>query len=123
MTTMTSAVRTALEPGLCFGIDAEDGQCAVLVERCGTKARPAEWFALDDRGLAALSDRVAHCGGNARVCVSSRGARALDVAGRVSRSPRVELLLLFERNRPACSGRAAQAAHAGELARSAQRAL
>ena len=107
----------------CFGIDAEDGQAAVLVERCGEKAQAAEWFPLDESGLDALAKRVAVQGDPARVCVSSRGARSLDVAGRMMRSPRVELLLLFERNRPPCSGTAAQAYHAGELARSAQRAL
>ena len=106
----------------CFGIDAEDGQAAVLVERSGIDSSPAEWFPLDETGLDALAARVTRCGGHARVCVSSRGTRSLDVAGRVLRSPQVELLLLFERNRPACESTAAQATHAGELARSAQRA-
>lgn len=107
----------------CFGIDAEDGQAAVLVERRGTEAQAAEWYPLDEDGLDALAKRVAVQEGHAKVCVSSRGARSLDVAGRMMRSPQVELLLLFERNRPPCSGSAAQAYHAGELARSAQRAL
>jgi hypothetical protein len=107
----------------CFGIDAEDGRAAALVERRGAESRPAEWYSLDETGLDALATRIARCGGRARVCVSSRGERSLDVAGRVSRSPGVELLLLFERNRPACAGSAAQAVHAAELARSAQRAI
>ena len=112
-----------MEAGHCFGIDAEDGQFAVLVERRGAESNAAEWYPLDEGGLDALAARVARCGERTRVCVSSRGEHSLDVAGRVSRSPGVELLLLFERYRPACAGRAAQAVHAGELARSAQRAL
>jgi hypothetical protein len=110
-------------PSRCFGIDAEDGRFAVLVERCGTESRPAEWYPLDESGLDALAGRIAACGERARICVSSRGEHSVAVAGRVSRTPRAELLLLFERNRPACASRAAQAVHAGELARSAQRAL
>lgn len=106
-----------------FGIDAEDGRAAVLVERHGAESQSAEWYPLDESGLDALATRIARCGGRARVCVSSRGERSLDVAGRVSRSPSVELLLLFERNCPACAGPAAQAVHASELARSAQRAI
>jgi hypothetical protein len=107
----------------CFGIDAEDGKLAVLVERCGSESLAAEWYPLDASGLDALATRVAGRGDRTRVCVSSRGEHSLDVAGQVSRSPRTELLLLFERNRPACVGRAAQAVHAAELARSAQRAI
>jgi hypothetical protein len=107
----------------CFGIDAEDGKFAVLVERSGTESLAAEWYPLDESGLDALAHRVARCGDRSRVCVSSRGEHSLDVADRVSRSPGAELLLLFERNRPACVGRAAQAAHAADLARSAQRAF
>jgi hypothetical protein len=119
-----SDIRQAAPAGAsCFGIDTEDGRFAVLVERCGNQCRPAEWYPLDETGLVALTSRIAQRGERAKVCVSSRGERCLDVAGRVSRSPGTELLLLFERNRPACIGRAAQAAHAGELARSAQRAL
>jgi hypothetical protein len=121
---MASSSRTSQAPARCFGIDAEDGRAAVLVERCGAESRSAEWYSLDESGLDALANRIARCGEeHARVCVSSRGERSLDVAGRVSRSPCVELLLLFERNRPPCTGTAAQAVHAAELARSAQRAL
>ncbi len=120
---MASANRPSQVPGHCFGIDAEDGHSAVLVERCGMASLAAEWFPLDERGLDALAERVTRSGESSKVCVSSRGARALDVAGRVSRSPRVELLLLFERNRPACDGNATQAAHAADLARSVQRAF
>jgi hypothetical protein len=109
--------------GHCFGIDAEDGRAAVLVERCGIESSAAEWFPLDESGLDALAARVAGCGARARVCVSSRGSRSLDVAGRMMQSPQVELLLLFERDRPPCAGDAAQAAHADELAKSAQRAI
>ncbi len=109
--------------GHCFGIDAENGRAAVLVERCGAESSAAEWFPLDAPGLDALAARVAGCGGNARVCVSSRGSRSLDVAGRMMQSPQVELLLLFERGRPPCEGTAAQATHAAELAKSAQRAI
>jgi len=119
---MANFHRAVREPARCFGIDAEDGQSAVLVERCGAEARAAEWFALDDRGLDALAERIARCDGHARVCVSSRGARSLDVAGRMMRAPQVELLLLFERDRTPCTDSLAQAAHAGELAKSAQRA-
>jgi hypothetical protein len=119
---MASAYRIARQPARCFGIDAEDGTSAVLVERFGPESRAPEWYPLDERGLDALADRVTRCGERAKVCVSSRGARALDVAGRMIRAPRVELLFLFERGRPACMDTAAQAAHAGELARSAQRA-
>jgi hypothetical protein len=110
------------EPAHCFGIDAEDGSYAVLVERCGGESLAAEWYPLDEAGLDALQRRVGGHGQRAKVCVSSRGGRSLDVAGRMIRAPQVELLLLFERNRPACAGTAAQAVHAGELARSAQRA-
>jgi hypothetical protein len=120
---MASSSRTVQETARCFGIDAEDGRAAVLVERFGAEAKSAEWYPLDESGLDALAMRVARCGGRAKVCVSSRGERSLDVAGRVSRSPSVELLLLFERNRPACAGNAAQAVHAAELAKSAQRAF
>ena len=120
---MASANRSAQESDRCFGIDAEDGKSAVLVERRGAEAHAPEWYPLDERGLEALAERVARCGERARVCVSSRGARALDVAGRMIRTPHVELLFLFERGGPACTGTAAQAAHAYELARSAQRAL
>ena len=120
---MACAYRSVQDPGICFGIDTEDGQTAVLVERRGIESRPAEWYSLDERGLDALAERVTRCGRRARVCVSSRGARSLDVAGRMIRSPQVELLLLFENHRPACAGAAAQMGHAGELARSAQRAL
>ncbi len=119
---MASTNRHVQEPGRCFGIDADDGRAAVLVERRGIESRAAEWYPLDERGLDALAERVTRCGEPARVCVSSRGARSLDVAGRMIRSPQVELLLLFERNRPACVGAAAHEGHAGELARSAQRA-
>lgn len=119
---MTSPNPPVRQPGRCFGIDAEDGRSAVLVERRGSESRAAEWYPLDERGLDALAERVTRCGGRANVCVSSRGIRSLDVAGRLLRSPQVELLLLFERNRPPCEGTAAQAGHAGELARSAQRA-
>jgi hypothetical protein len=119
---MASAYRPVREPARCFGIDAEDGKSAVLVERRGAESQAAEWYSLDEHGLDALTLRVARCGDRARVCVSSRGARALDVAGRIIRSPQVELLLLFERNRPPCTDAFAQAAHAGALARSAQRA-
>jgi hypothetical protein len=119
---MASAHRPAREPQRCFGIDAEDGCSAVLVERCGIECRAPEWYPLDERGLDALAERITRCGERAKVCVSSRGDRAIDVAGRMIRAPRVELLFLFERGRPACMGTAAQAAHAGELARSAQRA-
>lgn len=119
---MGSSNPVAQMPARCFGIDAEDGRSAVLVERCGTESKRAEWYSLDESGLDALANRVV-CGGmHVRVCVSSRGARSLDVAGRVIRSPQVELLLLFERNRPPCIGTAAQAVHADELAKSAQRA-
>ena len=110
-------------PSRCFGIDAEDGRSAVLVERSGGTVLRAEWYPLDASGVEALAGRVTRHGARARVCVSSRGARALDVAGRMMRSPQVELLLVFERNRAPCADRFAQAAHAGELARSAQRAL
>ena len=110
-------------PSRCFGIDAEDGHSAVLVERSGAEALKAEWYPLDASGVEALAERVTRHGEHARVCVSSRGARALDVAGRMMRSPKVELLFLFERHHPACADTDAQAAHAGELARSAQRAL
>jgi hypothetical protein len=123
MIAMASASRSVQETACCFGIDAEDGHAAVLVERCGAESQSAEWYALDESGLDALAARIARCGGRARVCVSSRGERSLDVAGRVTRCPLVELLLLFERNRPPCAGNAAQAVHAAELARSAQRAL
>lgn len=119
---MVSAKRPVQESGRCFGIDAENGRAAVLVERSGIESRAAEWYPLDERGLDALAERVTRCGERARVCVGSRGARSLEVAGRMIRSPQVELLLLFERNRPACVGAAAQEGHAGELARSAQRA-
>ena len=119
---MASANRPVQEPGRCFGIDAEDGRSAVLVERCGIESHAAEWYSLDERGLDALAERVTRRGKRSRVCVGSRGTRALDVASRMIRASRVELLLLFECNRPACVGTAAQAAHAGELARSAQRA-
>jgi len=107
----------------CFGIDAEDGRSAVLVERCGDENEAAEWFPLDDCGLDALMARVTCCGGHSKVCVSSRGTRSLDVASKVMQSPQVELLLLFERNRAPCADSFAQEAHAAELARSAQRAL
>lgn len=120
---MAGATRLATGHGHCFGIDAEDGRAAVLVERCGVESSAAEWFPLDNAGLDALAARVARCGGHVSVCVSSRGSRSLDVAGRMMRSPQVELLLLFERHRPACGGDAAQAAHASELAKSAQRAI
>jgi hypothetical protein len=119
---MARANLSVQEPSRCFGIDAEDGQAAVLVERCGIESRAAEWYPLDERGLDALARRVACNGGRTKVCVSSRGARALDVAGWMLRSPQVELLLLFERNCPPCADTFAQAAHAGELAKSAQRA-
>ena len=120
---MASVNRTSQKPGPCFGIDVEDGTSAVLVERCGAESRAPEWYPLDERGLDALAERVTCRGERAKVCVGSRGARALDVAGRMIRAPRIELLFLFERDRPACIGTAAQAAHAWELARSAQRAL
>ena len=120
---MASAYRIARQPARCFGIDAEDGCSAVLVERSGAEALRAEWYALDEAGVEALAGRVTRHGDRARVCLSSRGARALDVAGRMMRSPQVELILLFERNRVPCTDSFAQAAHAGELARSAQRAL
>lgn len=119
---MGSAKPAVAQPAPCFGIDAEDGRTAVLVERCGAETGNAEWFPLDDRGLEHLAERVTRRGGPSRVCVSSRGARSLDVAGRMLRSPKFELLLLFERNRAACEDRFSQAAHAAELARSAQRA-
>lgn len=119
---MASTYRSTQEPDRCFGIDAEDGCSAVLVERCGIESHSPEWYPLDERGLDALAERVTRCGERTKVCVSSRGARALDVAGRMIRAPRVELLFLFERGRPACTGTAAQAAHAYDLARSAQRA-
>lgn len=119
---MASASCQVQKPACCFGIDAEDGRSAVLVERRGIESRAAEWFPLDERGLDALAERVTRCGERAKVCVSSRGVRSLDVAGRLIRSPRADVLLLFERNRPACVGAAAQERHAGELARSAQRA-
>jgi len=120
---MASRYRIAQQPARCFGIDAEDGRSAVLVERSGDAVLRAEWYPLDASGVEALAGRVTRNGSRARVCVSSRGARALDVAGRMMRSPQVELLLVFERNRAPCADRFAQAAHAGELARSAQRAL
>ena len=123
MTAMASGPRPAQEPVRCFGIDAEDGKTMVLVERCGLEAQAAEWYPLDENGLDALAKRIARQGDRARVCVSSRGARSLDVAGRMMQSPQVELLLLFERNRTPCADSLAQAVHAGELARSAQRAL
>jgi len=122
MTAMASAYRSVREPDRCFGIDAEDGRTAVLVERFGAESRAPEWYPLDESGLEALAERITRCGERAKVCVSSRGTRALDVAGRMIRAPRVELLFLFERGRPACMDTDAQAAHAGELARSAQRA-
>jgi hypothetical protein len=111
------------ETARCFGIDAEDGRSAVLVERCGAEAKAAEWYPLDERGLDALATRVTCNGQRARVCVSSRGSRALDVASRMMRASEVELLLLFERHGTPCPDTDAQAAHARELARSAQRAL
>ena len=98
----------------CFGIDAEDGKFAVLVERCGTESLAAEWYPLDESGLDALATRVARCGDRSRVCVSSRGARALDVAGRVSRYAWQRELLLPVRAQPSGLRRTAfaQAAHA-----------
>ena len=120
---MASAHRPMRDAPRCFGIDAEDGRFAVLVEGDGAMAQAAEWYRLDERGLDALATRITRCGERAKVCVSSRGTRALDVTTRMMRSSQVDVLLLFERHRPACESAAAQAAHAGDLARSAQRAL
>lgn len=65
----------------CFGIDAEDGQFAVLVERRGTESLAAEWYPLDESGLDALATRVARSGDRSRVCVSSRGEHSLEWQG------------------------------------------
>jgi hypothetical protein len=44
---MASNPQPAPGSARCFGIDAEDGRSAVLVERLGAESRAAEWFPLD----------------------------------------------------------------------------
>ena len=106
-----------------FGVDAEDRHWLTVTERCGGASLAPQRFPFDERGLDALADRLAGVSGRVKVCISSRGARALDVATRLTRAPRVDLLLLFERDRPRCTCDTARVAHSHELAIRAERAI
>jgi hypothetical protein len=104
-----------------FGVDAEDGRWLTVTERC-SGSFALQQFPFDERGLDALADRLARVAGHVKVCIGSRGARALDVAARLTRVPRVDLLLLFERDRPR-GRRDTPVAHSHELAIHAERAI
>jgi len=104
-----------------FGVDAEDQDWLTVTERCSGSFE-LQQYPFDERGLDAFADRLAHIAGHAKVCIGSRGARALDVAARLTRVPRVDLLLLFERDRPR-GGRDTPVAHSYELAIHAERAI
>jgi hypothetical protein len=105
-----------------FGVDAEDEHWLTVTERCSDSSFALQQFPFDERGLDALVDRLSRVAGHVKVCIGSRGARALDVAARLTRVPRVDLLLLFERDRPR-GRRDTPVAHSHELAIHAERAI
>ena len=106
-----------------FGVDAEDRRWLTVTERCRGESFAPKRFPFDERGLDALADRLAAVPGHVKVCISSRDTRSVDVATRLTRDPRVDLLLLFERDRPACADDTASIAHSHELAIRAERAI